>query len=370
MSELYTDISIFAISGFLLACSVMLLFAFIPANALLGNYRKARYMMAGAYLFFVAVNAVEYLSGDPSAQSVPLVQTVTLAIAASQAFLFTFAMLALVEVRFPGWRYIFREATVVLLFIAALFTVYACCSEAFFSIVFYGFSLLYALLLVRYTVLFIKSYRQFRYRMDNYYSDEAARLRWVAVSFFASLAIGVTALLSVVSMSTLVVLFFSIVSDIFYTFFAVRLINYAHQFQVIECAMDDGAPEEEDTALPDSDAKFVNSDAFVLLEKRIEQWIADKGFIRAGITIDTLAVLLATNRSYLSRYANICKKQTFREWINALRMEEAQRLLRQHPEMSLNEIASRVGFSDKSNFIRRFIRHTNASPKVWRKTHL
>ncbi|MDR1102312.1 MAG: hypothetical protein LBL42_01010, partial [Tannerella sp.] len=191
MSELYTNISIFAISGLLLACGMMLLFVFIPAGALLGNYRKARYTMAGAYLFFVAVNVVEYLSGDPSVQHVPLIQTVTLAIAASQAFLFTFAMLALVDVRFPGWRYIFREAAVVLLFIAALFTVYACCSEKLFTVVFYGFAGIYALLLVRYTVLFIGSYRQFRYRMDNYYSDdEAGRLHWVAVSFFASLAVG------------------------------------------------------------------------------------------------------------------------------------------------------------------------------------
>jgi AraC-like DNA-binding protein len=199
--------------------------------------------------------------------------------------------------------------------------------------------------------------------MDNYYSDdEAGRLHWVAVSFFASLAVGVTALLSVMSMSTLVVLIFSVVSDIFYTFFAVRLINYAHHFQFIERAMDDGAP--------DSDSKFISSDAFILLEKRIEEWIADKGFTQQGITIDLLSVRLATNRSYLSRYANTCKKQTFREWINALRIEESQRLLQQYPEMPLTEIASQVGFSDKSNFIRRFIRHANVSPGVWREKHL
>ncbi|MDR1335336.1 MAG: hypothetical protein LBK22_00725 [Tannerella sp.] len=71
MNELYTDISIFAISGLLLACGMMLLFVFIPANALLDNYRKARYTMAGAYLFFVAVNVMEmFRPGSGGADSI------------------------------------------------------------------------------------------------------------------------------------------------------------------------------------------------------------------------------------------------------------------------------------------------------------
>jgi AraC-like DNA-binding protein len=371
MSELYTYISIFVTGGLLLACSIMLLFAFIPAGAMLGNYRKARYTMAGAYLFFVAVNVVEYLSGDPSIQSVPLIQTVTLAIAASQAFLFTFAMLALVDVRFPGWPYIFRETAVVMLFIAALFAVYAFSPEELFTVVFYCFAGIYALLLVRYTILFIRSYRQFRYRMDNYYSDgEAARLRWVAASFFASLVVGVTALLSAVFMSTLVALIFSTVSDIFYTFFAVRLINYAYQFQVIERAMDDGAAEE--TRPPANEAPIAGNSAktkhtaFPALEKQIELWVTNKGFTAQGITIDTLAARLNTNSKYLSICINTGKRQTFREWINGLRIEEAQNMLLQYPDMTINEIAEKTGFLDKSHFLRNFKKQNKLSPTEWK----
>jgi hypothetical protein len=65
MSELYNILSIFVTSGLLLACGLMLLFMNIPGSPLLGNYRKARYMLACAYLFFVVFEIVEYLLQSP-----------------------------------------------------------------------------------------------------------------------------------------------------------------------------------------------------------------------------------------------------------------------------------------------------------------
>jgi AraC-like DNA-binding protein len=367
MNEFYTIFSIFVTGGLLLACGLMFLFAVIPDNPLLGNYRKARCMMACAYLFFVTLGIVEYLfsAPPPSAHSIAIMQTVTLSIAVSQAFLFTFAMLALLEVRFPGWRYIFREATPPLLFVAAIFTVYICCREEMFGVIFYGFVAVYALLLARYIFLFLASYRRFRLRMDNYFSDmEAGRLRWVVISFFVSLVIGVMALLSAVFMSTLVALLFAVVFDIFYLYFAIRFINYAHQFRTIERAMD-----EENAMLQsqENEMKGMRDNIYVLLEKRTEEWIAEKGFTEKGVTIDILAVRFYTNSKYLSIYINTHKKQTFREWINGLRIEEAKNLLRQYPEMTMHEIAMRVGFATESHFGQQFHSFTGVSPSGWRK---
>jgi hypothetical protein len=67
-----------------------------------------------------------------------------------------------------------------LLFIAAIFTAYIFCPAKTFKVVFYVFSAIYALLLVRYTFLFLGSYRQFQLRMDNYFSDMEAGLTPVA----------------------------------------------------------------------------------------------------------------------------------------------------------------------------------------------
>jgi YesN/AraC family two-component response regulator len=108
-------------------------------------------------------------------------------------------------------------------------------------------------------------------------------------------------------------------------------------------------------------------DTFVLLEKRIELWVAGKGFTEPGITIDILAAKLITNHKYLSTHINTCKKQTFRRWINELRIEEAKIILLQEPETALTEIADRTGYSDKSHFLRQFKEQTGVSSTEWRK---
>jgi AraC-like DNA-binding protein len=363
--ELYNILSIFVTGGLFLAYGLLFLFTAISDSPLLGNYRKARYAMAGAYLFFVAVEIIKYLFGDLSGHNIALLQAVSLTISVSQAFLFTFAMLALMEVRFPGWPYIFRESLPALLLAAAVFTVYAFCPETLFSAAFYGFAGIYALLLVRYTFLFVRSYRLFRTRMDNYYSDEeSGRLSWVVFSFFAALTIGVMALLTSVFISTLAALIFTIVFDIFYTFFAIRFLNYPHLFQtVIGQVMEDETPE---TLQAGNDGK-TGGDTFALLEKRLEHWAVGKGFTETGITIDILAAKLATNHKYLSTHINTHKKRTFRKWINELRIEEAKIILLQEQGMTLTEIAHRTGYSDKSHFLRLFKEQTGMSPTEWRK---
>ena len=364
MNELHNILSVFIIGGLLLSCGMMFIFGFIPADPLLGNYRKARYAMAGAYLFFLAVEILQYFIGNSSGPSVSFLQTVTLAIAAPQAFLFTFAMLALLEVRFPGWRYMFGEAAVVLIFVAAAFVAYVFCPASIFGVGIYVLAGIYALLLVRYTRLFIESYRQFSRRMDNYYSDEeAGRLRWVAVSFYCSLTIGIMALLLALSGSLLMALAFLAAVLVYYLYFAIRFLNYPYLFQaMIEQAVENETVAE---AQPDGSVK-TGSSAFAMLEQRIELWVADKEFTQQGVTIEILAAKLITNQKYLSTYINTYKKQTFRKWINGLRIEEAKIILLQDPKTTLTDVAHRTGFSEKSHFIRRFKEQTGVSPTEWR----
>jgi AraC-like DNA-binding protein len=228
--------------------------------------------------------------------------------------------------------------------------------------------------------MFIRSYRLFRLRMDNYFSDpEAGRLSWVVFSFFAALAVGVMALLSAVFISVPVALLFSIVFNVFYIWFAIRFMNYAHQFHVIERAMDDhepeiAIPEKTETALFEKtivetdELKTSGKNSYTLLGEKIEQWVADKGFMEQGITIDELAAKLLTNNKYLSTYINTYKKQTFREWINEMRIEEAKILLLQHPKLTVTEIARRIGFSDKSHFLRQFKMQVKVSPTEYKSS--
>ncbi len=380
MTELYTNISIFASSGLLLTAGIMLLFGATDRSPLLGNYRRARRAIAGAYLFFAVVNAAEYLFGggtssltagnlastvaDP-ASGVQLIRAITLAIAASQAFLFTFAMLALLEVRFPGWRAILREAAPALVLITAVFVVYFACSERCFGIAFWIFAVVYALLLVRYTMLFVRNYRRFRRRMENWFSDnEADRLRWVAFSFYAALVVGIGALATSVFTSTTSALIFTGVFDLFYLFFAVRFNNYAHRFATIGEAMESVEPEESEQGQQD---ELLSPAIVSTIETALKNWTDAKLFLQPGVKIGDVAGYAGTNSKYLSLYINNRMGRTFHEWIGGLRIDEAKHLLTRHPEMTVEEVARRVGIPDKSNFIRQFTKQTHIPPSVWRK---
>ncbi|MDR2679376.1 MAG: helix-turn-helix domain-containing protein [Tannerella sp.] len=119
----------------------------------------------------------------------------------------------------------------------------------------------------------------------------------------------------------------------------------------------------------DDDADLTYSAVFASIETKIDRWVADKRFTKPGITLDKLAAELYTNRSYLSFYINKYRKQTFRRWISGLRIEEAKRLLLQYPDVNLQEIAFRAGFSERSHFTHQFTGQTGISPKFWRQQH-
>ena len=114
---------------------------------------------------------------------------------------------------------------------------------------------------------------------------------------------------------------------------------------------------------------MLNPVALAILDKRVEEWVAAKGFTQRGITVSSLARQLCTNNKYISVYINHYKKHSFREWINGLRIKEAQIFMLQYPEMNIKLISSKLGFSDKSNFRRHFVDQTRCTPRVWQSQH-
>jgi hypothetical protein len=95
--ELYDIISIIVTGSLLVVFGLLFLSIVIPDSPLFRNYRRARRVMACAYLFFALVNGVEYAFRDAAEDNTRLTQT--LAIAFSQAFLFTWTLIALLNVR-------------------------------------------------------------------------------------------------------------------------------------------------------------------------------------------------------------------------------------------------------------------------------
>jgi YesN/AraC family two-component response regulator len=150
---------------------------------------------------------------------------------------------------------------------------------------------------------------------------------------------------------------------IFYVYFAVRFVNYALVFHILE----DVIMEEPETADDDIESKPIEKKNSAFIKTRIKKWVADKQYCRAGLTIKDLADYLGTNTKYLSLYINNYENKTFRNWIGALRVEEALRLMQNNPSCKIDAVAESVGYANKSAFLIQFAKHANMTPGEWKK---
>ena len=80
------------------------------------------------------------------------------------------------------------------------------------------------------------------------------------------------------------------------------------------------------------------------------------------------AMLSATNN--LTNYVNAMEGMNFSAWLNSLRVEEAQKLMKSHPELSIFDIGYKVGHPHPNTFKKAFITITGQTPDEWRKENI
>lgn len=85
------------------------------------------------------------------------------------------------------------------------------------------------------------------------------------------------------------------------------------------------------------------------------------------ITVKTLAEALFISESYVSKLFSKNLNCSFREYINGLRVQKAQKLL-ESTGMRIGQIMAACGFQNQSSFNRVFREITGTSPRQYRKT--
>ncbi len=100
------------------------------------------------------------------------------------------------------------------------------------------------------------------------------------------------------------------------------------------------------------------------LSKIIEE---EELFKQPDLRITDIAARLATNRTYISAIVKSLSGDNFSNMINGYRIRYAQKLMLEHPEKSVTEIAEESGFSSRSAFYRNFKEMTGMSPAEWKK---
>jgi AraC-like DNA-binding protein len=115
--------------------------------------------------------------------------------------------------------------------------------------------------------------------------------------------------------------------------------------------------EEEEEATTESNAGY---------RAKLEQWMkTDKPYLNPEFRLLDLRQVLPLNRTYLSQLINAEYGCNFYQFVTNYRIEEAKRLMTEHPEMTMEDVAIQSGFSSVRTLYRAFDREVEMTPKEW-----
>ncbi len=107
----------------------------------------------------------------------------------------------------------------------------------------------------------------------------------------------------------------------------------------------------------------------MLIEKLKKIMAAEKPFLRADFSQPDLARQCGITVHQLSQIINDGLGKNFFEWVAAYRVDEAKRLLKDQPNIKVEEIAEQVGYNSKSSFNTVFKKNTGLTPSEFRATN-
>ena len=103
-----------------------------------------------------------------------------------------------------------------------------------------------------------------------------------------------------------------------------------------------------------------------LVRQRIEQWVNARSFTNPDITISEalqeMGISATALNFYLEQHTPV---DNYRRWLPYLRIEEAKRIMLEHPEYTLEAIAADCGYANKSSLSHTFKQQVGMTPGQW-----
>lgn len=129
--------------------------------------------------------------------------------------------------------------------------------------------------------------------------------------------------------------------------------------QVVEETADEAEQRASSPAGRDAEAE-------VLLMQRISRLMeSEQLYLNKSLKLSDLSLQLGVNKNYVSACINNQRGCSFSHFVNTCRVEHAQKLLREHPDIGLSTLADQSGFSSESSFFRVFKAVTGKTPREW-----
>ncbi|KAB2934069.1 MAG: helix-turn-helix transcriptional regulator [Leptonema illini] len=114
-------------------------------------------------------------------------------------------------------------------------------------------------------------------------------------------------------------------------------------------------------------AKLGDLDLNAMALELDERMREEKIYADEDLTLASLARELATTVDRLSYLLNVHMQQSFSDYVNRWRVQEACRLLEDEPERTILSIGFAAGFNSRSSFHRAFLKETGLTPKEYRR---
>jgi len=247
----------------------------------------------------------------------------------------------------PGWLTWTKAAVVVLPMIIVGVIDYFVPANLIYIIMLYPMAIFY--LLCRH----VRKYR--RWCEDNFSSMENIDAQWV-VRYLIMLALLGLSFYFIV---------FRYVPNRMFTQQWVFLLILGYSTEQILFRKD---PWEE---LLKEDGKFDNAsssdEASPANRQLFEQWMDEKKpYLNPDFQLNDLRAVLPMNRTYLSQFVNSEYGCSFYMLVNRYRIAEAKRLMTEQPDLKIQDIADRCGFSSRRVFSQIFTRETGTTPTEWK----
>ena len=316
-----------------LTLGLFLLLSAVSKSAGLSPYLLSRKALAIAYLVLGGLNALEGLTmGDQLGEDLFLIANISLGMASYQAYLFTYALIVLIEPSFASHRWNRVQRCCITCWCIAIIIGFFLGIDVLQYVLFVLFFLFYFYQLVSYTRLFLKKKKAYIGRVENYFSgNEIFWLKWVDVAFFSALIIGIGAVFMVLFFDMWFNNVFIVVCCTFYFAFALKYVEYPQLFEELLPVI-----KEQDASDGDEE-----DDRRQTTEEKLENWIKEKRFMREGISMKDLAQELDVKQSTVSLYINVHLLMNFKSWLLYLREKEQRVIMKETPSQH-SELFARI----------------------------
>ena len=231
---------------------------------------------------------------------------------------------------------------------------------------------IFSVIQLYYSWLNMREFRRLRRALNNFYDhDKEDLLRWMERSVLLLSLGGIFAPFTIFT-SGLPLLAYSIFIFLgmyycIFSFICYGVGNAPLQVQVAEESSDSlkvkrDLEKGDETPEIENQGRTASAEDLQHIAGAVERWLRTGGHLRSGITIKTAANEMRIPRYQFTAWLKTTDQELFNPWLTHLRIEEAKRQLKEHPDWSNDFIAQTCGFSSRSYFQNVFRKQTGLTP--------